>query len=213
MMSDQPLDVLEDPELLARFQIWPEEVYRDLLAIEAGKLDQAAFRERYVHRKAILVLDITGFTRAGIEAGEVNAFLRLLNVHKVCDPIMRRRGASLIRAFADDVVALFDDPGAALDAAFEIHARVPRFTGNREPWMESSCCIGIGFGEVFAIGPNLAMGREMNSASKLGEDIATANETLLTESAYRMLEHRTDVFFEKQTDARVPFGYLRATPN
>ena len=34
------------------------------------------------------------------------------------------------------------------------------------------CCAGIGFGQVLAIGPNLAQGDEMNRASKLGEDIA-----------------------------------------
>ena len=41
----------------------------------------------------------------------------------------------------------------------------------------TQCCIGIGFGSVFAIGPNLAQGDEKNRASKLGEDIARAGET------------------------------------
>nr|AFI78698.1 hypothetical protein ws085G8_0028 [uncultured bacterium ws085G8] len=39
----------------------------------------------------------------------------------------------------------------------------------------------------------------MNRVSKLGEDIARANETLLTELAFDALKSRTDIQFELQT--------------
>ena len=60
---------------------------------------------------------------------------------------------------------------------------------------------------VFAIGPNLARRGEMNRESKLGEDIARANETLLTESALQATSHRDDVRFEIQDldDQLFPF--------
>jgi adenylate cyclase len=181
-----------------------------LIAVERGKLSEASFRSRYVHRKAILVLDITGFTESGLTNGEINAFLRILGMHKICDPILRNHDATLLRAFADDLVALFDSPTSALDAAFAVHAEVDRYQ-TRPDSFTASWGIGIGYGDVFAIGPNLAMGNEMNQASKLGEDTAEAGETLLTMGAYRAVQHRTDVHFVEQAAGSLPFPYMSAT--
>jgi len=190
--------------------MWTEPVYRDLLAVERGKLDVDSFRQRYMHRKAILVLDITGFTETGMELGEIQSFLRILNIHKLCDPVLRSHDATLVRAFADDLVALFDDPNSALNAAFAIHDRVELLKSSRHDLLVAPCCIGVGYGDVFAIGPNLAMGNEMNQASKLGEDTATAGETLLTANAYRGVRERADVHFAPINDV-LPFSYVRAT--
>ncbi len=64
------------------------------------------------------------------------------------------------------------------------------FSGTRRRLriIRPNAAIGIGHGKVFTIGPNLAQGDEMNRASKLGEDIARAKETLLTERAYDALK-------------------------
>jgi hypothetical protein len=66
-------------------------------------------------------------------------------------------------------------------------------------------------GLVYAIGPNLAQGDEMNRASKLGEDIARANETLLTESAYAAVVDRDEVRFEVRDQDDLLFPFYRAT--
>jgi len=75
----------------------------------------------------------------------------------------------------------------------------------------AECCIGIGFGPIYAIGPNHAMGDEMNRASKLGEDTARGGETLVTEAAYATLEQRPRVRFEPQADDDLLFPFYRAT--
>jgi adenylate cyclase len=204
--------LLEDPKQLAKLGLWTEEVYSDLLAVERGMSSETEFRERHLHRKAILVLDMTGFTSAALQTGEVGALLRILSVHKLCDPIFRRRGATLVHAFADDMMALFDDPNIALDTAFEIHAALERVNEYLDGHRRVSACIGIGYGDVFAIGPNLAMGNEMNCASKLGEDTARARETLLTESAHIAVKDRTDVIFTPRIDDELPFRFFSTDP-
>jgi len=208
-----PFPLLDLPEELASFNGWSEEVYRDLLAYQSGRLDRREFDAKYVCRKVILVMDLTGFTVSCFNGGEVRAILRILDAQKVCIPALRERGASLIRAFADDLVALFDDVGRALDAAFEMHRRVALYgeaglAGDRQ----AECCIGIGYGDVYAIGPNLAMGDEMNRASKLGEDIARGGETLLTEKVFGALRGRKDVEFETVSGDDLLFPYYRASP-
>lgn len=205
--------LLELPGELAACKGWSEEVYGDLLAYQSGRLGRDEFDAKYLRRTAILVLDLTGFTVSCFDGGQIRGILRILDAQKVCVPVLRERGATLIRAFADDIVALFRDVGRALDAAFEMHRRVALFCeaglAGDDP---AQCCIGIGYGDVYAIGPNRAMGDEMNRASKLGEDIARGGETLLTENAFAALQGRRDVDFEPVTEDDLLFPYYQASP-
>lgn len=98
-------------------------------------------------------------------------------------------------------------------AASELHRRVAQFSeSDLSLEHPTQCCVGIGFGEVFAIGPNLAQGDEMNRASKLGEDIARANETLLTERTFDELSERKDIRFDLQSSDDQLFPFYRAMP-
>jgi class 3 adenylate cyclase len=213
MTEDYPHELLEDALELASFQGWSEDVYRDFLALRKGKSSAEEFRQKYLRRRAILSLDMTGFTSSAINIGELESFLRIVDAQKVCIPILKDFGAELVRCFADDVVAVFEEPEAALDAAFEVHRRIENFSNSSMASTHpTQCCVGIGYGDVFAIGPNLAQGDEMNRASKLGEDIARANETLLTERTYAAVSSRTDIAFEPQSQDDQLFSYYSATP-
>lgn len=205
--------LLDSPEHLASCNGWTEEVYRDLLALQEGSLTHDALDAKYLYRRAILTLDLTGFTVAAMKGRPLDALLRILDAQKVCVPVFQEHGASLVRAFADDLVALFVEPGQALDAAFEIHRRIHAFNHSGHAAEKPAlACIGVGFGEVYAIGPNLAMGDEMNRASKLGEDTARGNETLVTSNVYFALRNRSDVLFEQLASDDQLFPYYRASP-
>ena len=52
------------------------------------------------------------------------------------------------------------------------------------------------------------MGDEMNRASKLGEDTARGNETLVTSNVYFALRNRSDVLFEQLASDDQLFPYL-----
>jgi class 3 adenylate cyclase len=188
-------------------------VYRDLLAFQVGSLTHEELDRKYLYRKAILTLDLTGFTIHAMRGHQINAFLRILDAQRVCIPVLQEHGATLVRAFADDLVGLFDEPGAALDAAFEMHRRIALFNQSEHASEKpAQACVGIGYGDVYAIGPNLAMGDEMNRASRLGEDTARGNETLITSNVYYALRNRTDVVFEQLATDDQLFAYFRATP-
>jgi len=209
-----PHKILEDADVLSDFKGWDREVYEDFLAIQRGQLGENEFWDKYKYRRAVLSLDMTGFTHATLRDGELQSLLRILDAQKVCAPVLQEFSAELVRFFADDIVALFEDPEVALDASFEIHRRIQLF--NQSEFASdcaTECCIGIGYGEVLAIGPNLSQGSEMVQASKLGEDIARANEVLLTLSAYDALSHRGDVTFERQAYDDQLFPFYRAILN
>ncbi|MFC1824876.1 adenylate/guanylate cyclase domain-containing protein [Thermodesulfobacteriota bacterium] len=208
-MGDEYLhELMEDPKKLAGFGFCSEEIYRDLLDCQRGRITEDSFNSKYLRQKAILCLDITGFTIAALKKGELNSLLRILDVHKVCGPVFHQFNARLIRAFADNFTVLFDDPNDALTAAIEIHKRIHAFNRSEPADKDSpQCCIGIGYGQVYAIGMDQAMGNEMNQASKLGEDIARGAETLVTEGAFEVLKERDDCTFRKQIHEEIPFPF------
>jgi len=212
MQEDYKYELMEDPKELAGLGLCSEKVYRDLLACQKGGMEESQFKAKYLSKTAILCLDIADFTRTAIAQGELHSLLRILDVQKVCGPVFRGLNARRVRAFADDFTVIFDNPNDALNAAFEVHHRIELFNrSDLAPKNPASCCIGIGYGEVFAIGRDLAMGDEMNQASKLGEDIAKGTETLITERAYEALKERNDCVFQKRTHNRVPFHYYQVS--
>ena len=206
-----PHRLLEDARTLASFEGWSEEVYQDFLKLQRGEMVEAEFGDKYHRECAILSMDMTDLTFSAMSRGELQSLLRILDAQKVVIPVLQRFGAELIRCFADDIVALFLEPNVAVDAAFEVHRRVQLFNASplasKKPTL---CCVGIGFGRVFSIGPNLAQGDEMNRASKLGEDIARGNETLLTERAQAAMADRDDIDFEFQNQDDQLFPFYRA---
>ena len=207
-----PYRLLDDVKTLASFEGWGEEVYQDFFSLQRGEMTEAEFSDKYHHERAVLSIDMTGFTSSAMRRGELQSLLRIMDAQRVAIPVMQELGADLIRCFADDIVALFHDPNVALDAAFETHRRIQLFNKSElASDNPTNCCAGIGFGRVFAIGPNLAQGDEMNRASKLGEDIARANEILVTERAYAALANRDDIHFESQNQDDQLFPFYRAS--
>ncbi len=198
-----------DSGALARMRGWSEEVYADFDALQSGEMTADDFRAKYQVIRAILDLDITGFTESSIKQGQINSLLRIYDTQKIAVPVFESHGAGLVRAFADDLVALFEDVDAALNAALEIHDRIAHFNRTVRYDFPPECCIGIGYGRVYAIGPNLAQGDEMNRASKLGEDIARGGETLLTGNAANAVAHRSDIAIVAQAEDDILFPYFR----
>ncbi|MCH8841751.1 MAG: adenylate/guanylate cyclase domain-containing protein [SAR324 cluster bacterium] len=206
--SPYPYDLIVDPATLAQFLGWTKEVYADLEACQGGKMSEQAFLSKYSATVAILILDMTGFTEAAMGKGSLFSFLRIYDVQKVCAPVFAKYGARRVRAFADDFTATFDSADSALDAAFEIHRRVRAFNESLEAGgSRAETCIGLGYGEIYQIGPDRAMGNEMNQTSKLGEDTAEGFETLITEAFYNEVKKRRDCRFEPRTNEDLPFHY------
>jgi class 3 adenylate cyclase len=210
-MTAFPFALVEDPEELGTLRMWDRAIYADLIACREGRLSEAGFNAKHRYTTAILGLDMTGFTHSSIAHGDLHSMLRILDVHRVCLPIFREFEAHQVRAFADDLYGTFPDPRRALDCAFEIHRRVAAFSArlpdDRHP---AQCCVGLGYGAVLRIGPDHAMGREMNRTSKLGEDIAEGGETLVTDDFHAAVRDRPGYRFEPRTHAAVGFPFYAA---
>lgn len=139
--------------------------------------------EPYRDRAAVLITDLSGFTRLTRELGTPRMLALLLGMRRMAVPILKAQGGIPIKYQADDLFAAFKNPTAALQAALELR-RTFRAPGLSFPG-EVKLCMGIGYGDVLWWGEEDLYGEEVNVASKLGEDTAGPDEILLTAAAAR----------------------------
>lgn len=134
-------------------------------------------------RRAVLVTDMTGFTRRTDRFGILH-FLSLIHaMQDLAEPILLDHGGLLLKTEADNLFVVFRDTASAARCARALHAASAAYNEHRHPDAQISFCVGVGWGDLLLIGDDDAFGAEVNRAFKLGEDIARGGETLLTPDA------------------------------
>jgi adenylate cyclase len=165
---------------------------RPLLASLLGQMIQfperraeleATILKTFNQRKAILVLDMSGFSRTTHLHGIVAFLLIIHQTRTLCEPCIRRHRGVLVKAEADNLFCLFDNVPDALGASREIMHLLEAASGLLPADRRLHVSIGLGFGDTLYVGEEDLFGDEVNLASKLGEDIAEKGEILLTEAA------------------------------
>lgn len=139
--------------------------------------------ETFVERRAVLVLDMSGFSRTTQAKGIVEFLLLIRRLRRIAEPVVARRRGAVVKAEADNLFCVFPSADEALAAAREIvdtHAAAQAALPHD---LRLYVSIGIGYGPVLLIGDEDLLGGEVNLASKLGEDVAGEGEILLTEAA------------------------------
>ena len=145
-------------------------------------------RETFGETKAILVLDMSGFSRLTIRYGIIHFLAMIHRMNTIACPVIEEYGGKVVKLDADDIFAMFPEVGKAVDASVDILKRLEAVNTGLPDEMDLHASIGIGYGEVLNMGGEDVFGEQMNLASKLGEDLAQRGEIMLTEAAYKQLE-------------------------
>lgn len=141
-------------------------------------------REQFEAPRAVLVLDMCGFSRVTLRHGIIHYLAMIRRTHQTVLPIVAARGGHVFKTEADNVFATFPKVPAAIAAATDIQAELARANSVLPSDWDVHVGIGVGFGPLLVIGEDDVYGSEMNLASKLGEDVAEAGDVLLTEGAF-----------------------------
>ncbi|NEQ95135.1 MAG: adenylate/guanylate cyclase domain-containing protein [Cyanothece sp. SIO2G6] len=151
-------------------------------------------RSNFTQRYAVLVLDMSGFSRLTIEHGIVHFLAMIQRLVDIVAPIIVARHGTLFKQEADNVFAVFPTVDLAVTAAFKMLNALTIANQTLPEHQSLYASVGIGYGDVIALTepsgqPQLfdVFGSEMNLASKLGEDLAEPGEVLLTEAAHAHL--------------------------
>jgi adenylate cyclase len=144
----------------------------------------AQIQQTFVETHAILILDMSGFSRLVEEFFIIHTLAQIQHMRGVVMPIVEAHQGRVLKLEADNVYGIFPHVEDAVTAAVAMIEQLAR--------VNIHASIGIGFGELIMIadeqGYHDAFGNQMNLASKLGEDLAEADEILLTEAAYQQLD-------------------------
>ena len=138
--------------------------------------------------KAVMVLDMSGFCRTVRRYNIVLVLSMIYQMQNLLKPCIETSGGQLIKAEADNLFCLFDTVQDALRACRNIRECLDNTTLALPVDCRLDVCTGIGYGHILNIDNKDIFGAEVNLASKLGEDIASAGEILLTENAFANLE-------------------------
>ncbi len=144
--------------------------------------------ETFSQDKAVLVLDMSGFSRTTQRHGIVSFLLMIHEMQLIARPCVEAHRGLLLKADADNLFCLFDTVVEAVRASRDITDRLnsanPLLPEDRRLYVS----VGIGFGDILNIGDEDLFGNEVNLASKLGEDVAERGEILLTAAAHAQLQ-------------------------
>jgi adenylate cyclase len=142
----------------------------------------------FTQRRAVLVLDMSGFSRTTQLHGIVTFLMMIHQMRLLAAPVVAACGGKLVKAEADNLYCLFETADAAVRAAREIIARLNTVNVLLPADRRLYASIGVGFGDILVLENEDLFGDEVNLASKLGEDVAQGGQILLTEAAREALD-------------------------
>jgi adenylate cyclase len=177
-MSNQPMSQ-KFQELLLQFS------QSDV--IEERKTIEQSLWADYGAEFAVFVLDMSGFSLLTRKYGIVHYLAMVRRMQLTTEPIVKSHGGFMIKYEADNCLAMFPEPVAAVRAAIEMQnafAAVNLLTPEDQD-IHISC--GVDYGKVLIIGREDCFGDPVNRASKIGEDVAAAGEVLVTKEAMDMI--------------------------
>ncbi|MBK7583602.1 MAG: adenylate/guanylate cyclase domain-containing protein [Myxococcales bacterium] len=176
-------------------RLWKLIAERATTGADVETLDQRIW-DLFGEDWTVVFTDLAGFSR-NVEQFGIIHFLQVIWEHQLLlTPIIAAHDGLLLKTEGDSLMLLFRRPRRALDCAIAMQRACSQVSQRRKPEDQILLCVGIGYGRVLRIGDEDVWGREVNAASKLGEDTAKAGEILVTEAMRKQLGDDPALAFE-----------------
>lgn len=148
---------------------------------------EASLWDEFGAEYAVFVLDMSGFSLLTRKYGIIHYLSMVRRMQMTTEPIVRSYGGFMIKYEADNCFAVFPDPLSAVNAAIAMqHAfHTENLLTPDDLDIHISC--GIDYGKILIIGREDCFGDPVNRASKIGENLATAGEILITKEAMQSI--------------------------
>jgi len=169
------------------------EVFDDLIAKFAEETDPARAEEiragiwdKYGTVGTVFISDMASFSSTSRKLGVCHFLMMIHRARQIVAPVIESNNGTLLKCDADNCYAFFEKPDDAIKASFDVNAAL--FEANDEFGIGEQIylSVGIDYGRVLLVGDIDFFGDPVNTASKLGEDLAIREEVLVTR---RAIEH------------------------
>lgn len=139
--------------------------------------------EKFGTEGAVFISDMASFSSTSRKLG-VCHFLKLIHrARQIIRPVISANNGTLLKCEADNCYAFFKKSGDAIQASLDVNAVLFEINEKLDLSDQISLSVGIDYGRVLLVGDCEYFGDPVNTASKLGEDLATGKVTLITERA------------------------------
>jgi adenylate cyclase len=143
---------------------------------------EAQVWERFGVERAVMALDMSHFSLTVRRSGILGYLGLIRRMQVITKPIVEAHGGALVEFHADNLMAVFPDVPQAVDAGIAMN-RAFELQVKSDGAQMIQVAIGIDFGRFLFVDGCRCFGDTVNTAFKLGEDLARAGEILLTHGA------------------------------
>lgn len=139
--------------------------------------------ERYGTEGAVFISDMASFSSTSRKIGVCHFLKMIYRARQIIAPLIAANNGLLLKCDADNCYAYFEQVDDAIQAGFDVNSAL--FAHNEDFGIAEQIylSVGIDYGRVLLIDDLEFFGDPVNTASKLGEDLAVKAETLVTERA------------------------------
>ena len=149
--------------------------------------------QEFGEEHAVFVLDMSGFSLLTRKYGIVHYLSMVKRMQLTTEPIIESFGGNVIKYEADNCFALFPTPLSAINAAVAMQHAFQASNMLTSDDLDIYISCGIDYGRILVVDNKDCFGDAVNRASKLGEDVASAGEVLVTEEAMGMLPSEAEI--------------------
>jgi len=144
---------------------------------------RAKIWEQFGTEGAVFISDMASFSSTSRKIG-VCHFLKMIHrARQIIAPVIADNNGTLLKCEADNAYAYFANTSDAIQASFDVNAALFESNDKHTIAEQIYLSVGIDFGRVLLVSDIDFFGDPVNTASKLGEDLAIKSETLITERA------------------------------
>ena len=164
----------------------------------ADDLDRE-IEKQCVREATIMMCDSSGFTRRSHEYGILHFLAVMTSVYDMVTPLVAKHGGTVIACGADNLLAIFDSPANGVDSAIAMQRLLAKFNKGKTDRDQFQLCMGFHHGKLLRLKDGI-FGDKVNIAAKIGEDLASAEEILVTKEVANRLPARVKRVYARAVD-------------
>ena len=167
--------------------------------------------EKFGTEGAVFISDMASFSSTSRKIGVLHFLKMIHRARQIIAPIIEANNGVLLKCDADNCYAFFGKTDDAIQASFDVNRALFRANDAFGIGEQIYLSVGIDYGRVLLAGDIDFFGDPVNTASKLGEDLAVREEVLVTRRAIEHSEFQIPELAERMTAriSEIEIRYVR----
>ena len=166
---------------------------------------------RFGTEGAVFISDMASFSSTSRKVGVIHFLKMIHRARQIIAPIIEANKGTLLKCEADNCYAFFEETDDAIKASFEANNALFRANDSVGIGEQIYLSVGIDYGKLLLVGDVDFFGDPVNTASKLGEDLAVRQEVLVTRRAIEQSNFKVPELAERMVAriSEIEIQYVR----